>query len=140
MRIGTGSTIMALFGKIHAMMEEEEKKSDPIDGRRFNKRSRARTEREAKEIKKSILKASRKKSARKVLYRGVFSQEEIDAGLEEKKEFRRISTEARVAQEATEKDPPIKEEDIEIIDPSLNSEHKEPKITPNDLPVESSDV
>lgn len=94
---------MALFGKLHAMKEEEEKKSDPVDGRRFNRRSRARTEREAREIKKSILKASRKKSTRKSLYRGVFSQEEIEAGIEEKKEFRRMSEEAKIAKESAEK-------------------------------------
>ena len=92
---------MALFGKIHAMMEEEKKKADPVDGRRFNRRSRARTDREAREIKKSILKASRKKAARKTLYRGVFSQEEIDAGIEEKKEYRRLSTETRALKDAT---------------------------------------
>lgn len=91
---------MALFVKIHAMMEEQKDKEDPVDGRRFNRRSRARTEREAREIKKSIMKASRKKSSRKNLYRGVFSQEEIDAGIEEKKEFRRMSTEARELKDA----------------------------------------
>ena len=95
---------MALFGKIHAMMEEEKKKSDPVDGRRFNRRSRARTDREAREIKKSIMKASRKKASRKSLYRGVFSQEEIDAGIEEKKEYRRLLSESKALKEAAVKE------------------------------------
>ena len=103
-------------------MEEQKKKDDPIDGRRFNRRSRARTEREAREIKKSIMKASRKKASRKNMYRGVFSQEEIDAGIEEKKEFKRMSTEAREAKNAAQ----ITHSEDENVPSDTNSEPMEP--------------
>lgn len=76
-----------LFGSLHAKMMEDEKKASPIDGRKFNRRSRAKMNREASAISNSIKKAEKKKVSRRGLYNGVFSEEEIRQGEEDKKRF-----------------------------------------------------
>lgn len=77
-----------LFSNLHAKIMEDEKKASSIDGRRFNKRSRVRMDREVQVINRSIAKAKRKKSSRKNTFRGVFSEEEIQFANEEKEKFR----------------------------------------------------
>ena len=76
-----------LFSNLHAKLLEDEAKACPIDGRRFNRRSRIKMDREASAIRKAIDRADdKKKSKRK--NRGIFSAEELLQGQEEKKRFK----------------------------------------------------
>ena len=76
-----------LFVDLYSKMCEDEKKASPIDGRRFNSRSRVRMDREAAVIKRSIAKQQRKRQTRRGPNK-MFSEEEIRAGEEEKIKFR----------------------------------------------------
>ncbi|CAN0489773.1 unnamed protein product [Ectocarpus sp. 12 AP-2014] len=76
------------LSKVHAKIQEEKRKLNPVDGRRFNSRSREKMEREIRVIKKSAWKLARKNAATKQLRRGVFSQEEIAFDKEQNKKFR----------------------------------------------------
>jgi len=76
------------LSKVHAKIQEEKRKLNPVDGRRFNSRSREKMEREIRVIKNSAWKLARKNAAMKQSHRGVFSQEEIAFAKEEKKQFR----------------------------------------------------
>ena len=77
-----------MFNEIHEKILAEENKESSVDGRRFNRRSRLKMEREAQAIRKSIEKSKRKRSCKRSR-RGVFSEEEIQQGLEAKKIFRK---------------------------------------------------
>lgn len=74
--------------KVHARIQEEKKKLNPIDGRRFNSRSREKMEREIRVIRKSAKKLIRKSTATKHLHKGIFSAEEVAFANEEKQKFR----------------------------------------------------
>ena len=76
------------LSKLHAKLEEDKKKLDPVDGRRFNSRSRQKMEREIRVIRKSTRRLRRKSTATKHLHRGLFSKEEVDFANEEKRKFR----------------------------------------------------
>lgn len=85
-----------LFSDIHAKMLEDEKKACPVDGRSFNRRSHVKMNREAQAIKRSIERADRKRSFKRSR-RGVFSQEEILQGEEDRRTFREESEKNREA-------------------------------------------
>jgi hypothetical protein len=76
------------LSKVHARIQEDKKKLNPVDGRRFNSRSREKMEREIRVIRKSAKKLIRKNTATKHLYRGIFSAEEVAFANEEKQKFR----------------------------------------------------
>ena len=76
------------LSKVHAKMQEDRKKLNPVDGRRFNSRSREKMEREIRIIKKNARKLAQKNAAAKQCHRGVFSKEEIAFAKAEKKKFR----------------------------------------------------
>lgn len=98
-----------LFNDIHAKRLEDEKKACPIDGRRFNRRSRIKMNREAQAIKKSIERADRKRNSKRSR-RGVFSAEEILQGEEDKRIFREESMknrENREAEKCSTKEEPV---------------------------------
>ncbi|CAM9102299.1 unnamed protein product [Ectocarpus sp. 8 AP-2014] len=76
------------LSKVHAKIQEDKRKLNPVDGRRFNSRSREKMEREIRVIKKSAQKLALKNATTKHLHRGVFSQEEIAFEKEENKKFR----------------------------------------------------
>lgn len=71
------------FVTIHAKMLEQEKAACPVDGRRFNKRSRVRMDREVRVINRSIEKATRKRASRRSMARSLFSEEDIQFEAEE---------------------------------------------------------
>ena len=77
-----------LFSNLHAKMEEKRAKECSVDGKSFNVRSRIRMDREAEVIKRSIAKDKKKQNSRKKSRQGMFSEEEIRAGEEGKKQFR----------------------------------------------------
>lgn len=79
------------LSKVHARIQEDKKKLNPVDGRRFNSRSREKMEREIQVIRKSIKKLIRKSTATKHLYQGIFS-EEFTFASEENKKVREEST------------------------------------------------
>lgn len=91
-----------LFSNLHAKMQEDAKKASPIDGRRFNIRSKIRMDREAAVIKRSIAKDKRKKNARRSHHQGMFSAEEIRDGEEAKKQFREDMLRKRESKELEE--------------------------------------
>ncbi|CAM9883602.1 unnamed protein product, partial [Ectocarpus fasciculatus] len=72
---------------VHAKIQEDRRKLNPVDGRRFNSRSREKMEREIRIIKKSAWKLAQKNAATKQGHRGVFSKEEIAFAKAEKKKF-----------------------------------------------------
>lgn len=74
--------------KVYAKVQEEKKKLNPVDGRRFNSRSREKMEREIRVLRKSARKLIKKSTATKHLHRGIFSEEEVAFANEEKKKFR----------------------------------------------------
>lgn len=76
------------LSKVHARIQEEKKKLNPVDGRRFNSRSREKMEREIRVIRKSAKKLIRRSTATKHLHKGIFSKEEVAFANEEKKKFR----------------------------------------------------
>jgi len=76
------------LSKVHAKIQEDKKKLNPIDGRRFNSRSREKMEREIRVLRKSARKLIRKSTATKHLHNGIFSMEEVAFANEEKKKFR----------------------------------------------------
>lgn len=78
---------MTLF-KVHAKIQEEKQKLNPVDARRFNSRSREKMEREIRVIRKSVKKLRRKSTATKHLHRGLFSAEEMAFSREADKKFR----------------------------------------------------
>lgn len=105
-----------LFSNLYAKIEENKKKSSPIDGRRFNVRSRKRMDREAAVIKRSIAKDIRKKNARRKSQQGTFSAEEIKEGEEAKKQFMDEmikKRELKVIEELKEIKEPVKPEFID---------------------------
>lgn len=108
-----------LFGSLHAKMMEQEKKASPIDGRTFNRRSRAKMNREVNAIAKTRKKAERRKESRRGLYNGVFSEEEIREGEIAKKQF----------QEDMRKKKELKDQE------SQNGSQEEPKDVPTDEPT-----
>lgn len=81
-----------LFSDLHAKILEDENKASPVDGRRFNKRSRIRMEREVQVINRSIERASRKRTSRKNTHRGIFSEEDIKFEEEENSRNKREKT------------------------------------------------
>ncbi|AAK14508.1 EsV-1-90 [Ectocarpus siliculosus virus 1] len=85
---GGHSIAKMTLSKVHARIQEEKRKLNPIDGRRFNSRSREKMEREIRVIKKSACKLAQKNAAAKQSHRGIFSQEEIAFAKEEKQKFR----------------------------------------------------
>lgn len=76
------------LSKVHAKIQEEKRKLNPVDGRRFNSRSREKMEREIRIIKKSAWRLAQKNAATKQSHRGVFSKEEIAFAKAEKIKFR----------------------------------------------------
>ncbi|CAM9099459.1 unnamed protein product, partial [Sphacelaria rigidula] len=76
------------LSKVHARIQEDEKKLNPVDGRGFNSRSWEKMEREIRVIRKSAKKLIRKNTATKHLYKGIFSEEEVVFANEEKRKFR----------------------------------------------------
>lgn len=76
------------LSKLHARLEEDKKKLDPVDGRRFNSRSRQKMEREIRVLRKSTRRLRRKSTATKHLHQGLFSKDEVDFANEEKRKFR----------------------------------------------------
>ncbi|CAM9374954.1 unnamed protein product [Ectocarpus fasciculatus] len=72
------------LSKVHAKIQEEKRKLNPVDGRRFNSRSRERMEREIRVIRKSARKLARKNAKTKQLHRG----KDIAFGNEENEKFR----------------------------------------------------
>ncbi|CAN0248094.1 unnamed protein product [Ectocarpus sp. 6 AP-2014] len=76
------------LSKVHAKIQEEKRKLNPVDGRRFNSRSREKMEREIRVLKRSTWKLAQKNAAARQSHKGVFSQEEIAFAEEEKKKFR----------------------------------------------------
>ena len=77
------------LSKVHAKIQEDKRKLNPVDGRRFNSRSREKMEREIRLIKRSAWKIAQKNAAAKQSHRGVFSQEEIEFAEAENKKFRK---------------------------------------------------
>lgn len=92
-----------LFVDLYSKMCEDEKKACPIDGRRFNSRSRVRMDREAEVIKRSIAKQSRKRKARRGSNK-MFSEDEIRAGEEEKIKFREEMSRKKEQRDIQEKE------------------------------------
>lgn len=76
------------LSKLHARIQEDKKKLNPIDGRRFNSRSREKMEREIRVLKKSAKKLIRKSHAKKHLHKGLFSKEEVAFSNEMNQQFR----------------------------------------------------
>ena len=76
------------LSKVHAKIQEEKRKLNPIDARRFNSRSREKMEREIRIIRKSAKKLKRKSTATKHLHRGIFSPEEVAYAKAENQKFR----------------------------------------------------
>ena len=76
------------LSKVYAKIQEDKKKLNPVDGRRFNSRSREKMEREIRVIRKSVKKSRRKSMATKHLHKGLFSAEEMAFNREEEKKFR----------------------------------------------------
>lgn len=76
------------LSKVHAKIKEDEKKLNPVDGRRFNSRSREKMEREIRVLRKSAKKLVRKSTATKHLHKGIFSAEEVEFANSEKQKFR----------------------------------------------------
>lgn len=97
-----------LFKNLHAKLEEEKAKASSIDGRRFNVRSKIKMEREAAALTRNSEKEVRKKQARKRHHGSVFSEEELRAGEEAKKEFREEMARKRELKEvnASKEDSP----------------------------------
>ena len=91
-----------LFSNLYAKMEEDKAKESSVDGRRFNVRSKIRMDREAEVIKRSIAKNKKKKNSRKKSRQGMFSEEEIRAGEEAKKQFREEMRRKRELKESKE--------------------------------------
>jgi len=78
--------------KLHAKMQEAEHKSLNIDGRRFNKRSHIRMNREIRDINRAQTKMATRNHFMRTNNRGnMFSKEEIEFANEEKKKFREES-------------------------------------------------
>ena len=92
---------MTLF-KVHAKIQEEKKKLNPVDARRFNSRSREKMEREIRVIRKSVKKLRRKSTATKHLHKGLFSAEEMAFSREEDKKFREYHVTNRLKKENAE--------------------------------------
>lgn len=76
------------LSKVHAKIQEDKKKNNPVDGRRFNSRSREKMEREIRVIRKTAQKLARKSTATKHLHRGIFFKEEVEFAREENKKFK----------------------------------------------------
>lgn len=76
------------LSKVHAKIQEDKKKLNPVDARRFNLRSREKMEREIRVIRKSVKKLRRKSTATKHLHKGIFSADEVAFAREEQKKFR----------------------------------------------------
>ena len=76
------------LSKVHAKIKEDERKLNPVDGRRFNSRSREKMEREIRVLKKTAKKLVRKSTATKHLHKGIFSAEEVAFANKEKQKFR----------------------------------------------------
>lgn len=76
------------LSKVHAKIQEDKQKLNPVDARRFNSRSREKMEREIRVIRKSVKKSRRKNTATKHLHMGLFSAEEMAYSREEEKKFR----------------------------------------------------
>lgn len=76
------------LSKVYAKIQEDKKKLNPVDGRRFNSRSREKMEREIRVLQKSAKKHIRKSTATKHLYKGLLTQEELAFAKEEEKLFR----------------------------------------------------
>lgn len=72
------------LSKLHARIQEDKKKLNPIDGRRFNSRSREKI----RVLKKSAKKLIRKSHAKKHLHKGLFSKEEVAFSNEMNQQFR----------------------------------------------------
>lgn len=77
------------LSKVYAKIQEDKKKLDPVDGRRFNSRSREKMEREIRAIRKTAQKLARKSTATKHLHRGIFSKEEVEFAKEENRKFKK---------------------------------------------------
>lgn len=75
------------LSKVHAKIQDDKKKLNPIDGRRFNSRSREKMEREIRVLRKSARRLIRKSTATKHLHKGIFSQEEVEYAREQQKLF-----------------------------------------------------
>lgn len=122
-----------LFSNLYAKMEEDKKKANPIDGRRFNVRSRSRMDREALVIKRSIAKDRRKKNSRKKSHQGAFSAEEIKEYAEENRQFREDMTRKREIKALKElesrKEPVVPEEPVGPVEPQALEEYEAPKET-----------
>ncbi len=73
--------------KVHAKIQEEKKKGQFVDARRFNSRSREKMEREIRVIRKQAKRLRRKSTATKHLHKGIFSEEEVAFAREENKRF-----------------------------------------------------
>lgn len=76
------------LSKVHAKIQEDKQKLNPVDARRFNSRSREKMEREIRVIRKSVKKSRRKSTATKHLHKGLFSAEEVAFAREEQRKFR----------------------------------------------------
>ncbi|CAM9104968.1 unnamed protein product [Ectocarpus sp. 12 AP-2014] len=76
------------LSKVHAKIQEDKKKLNPIDGRRFNSRSREKMEREIRVLQKTARRLIRRSTATKHLHQGIFTQEEVAFEKEEDQKFR----------------------------------------------------
>lgn len=72
-----------LFSDLHAKLLENERKACTSDGRKFNKRSRVRMDREVEVINNFMSKSRKKKTHRKGMFRGMFSEEDLQFEAEE---------------------------------------------------------
>jgi len=87
------------LSKVHAKIQEEKQKLNPVDARRFNSRSREKMEREIRVIRKSAKKLRRKSTATKHLHKGLFSAEEVAFAQEEDRKFREEREVKRIEKE-----------------------------------------
>ncbi len=79
---------MSLFFTLHARLQENELKASPVDGRKFNRRSQAKMNREARAVTRAINKSARARASKRALIRGAFTAEEVREGEEEKRRFK----------------------------------------------------
>ncbi|CAM9206127.1 unnamed protein product, partial [Pylaiella littoralis] len=75
--------------KVYAKIQEDAKTKNQVDGRRFNSRSREKMQREIALIKKINHNNRLKSASTKHLYKGMYSQEDVDRSRQEKKDFRK---------------------------------------------------
>lgn len=74
--------------KLHAQIQEAEHKAKKIDGRRFNKRSHVRMDREMRDINRAQGKITSKSDKMRCNRGSMYSEEEIEFANAENKKFR----------------------------------------------------